>query len=304
MENATIFDATAGIIQATAKVTIKNLVEVMSLYEPGKDFTSDNFNVGDTPMAIQVYPNGQTAEHRGHMSIYLLNQGDADITVKAKFITDTCYWDINEEEMVVEPKVGMGLDRFLSHVECYDAYNDRDFVVTVTVEATSEVLKITGSQSSTGPKKFGVWEKVYSKMERTDFPLVFEGVEVPCHKHILSAASSVFEAMVENQHLEAIQSKANINLSGEVGQAFVRFIYTGELEESLLKEEAVPFLELADKYDVQELKDLAEAELLKQLNRKNMVKLVSIGDIFNSTKILEAALKMTKANMTWLRSQV
>ena len=51
MENATIFDATAGVM-VTAKVTIKNLVEVMSLYEPGKDFTSDNFNVGDTPMAI------------------------------------------------------------------------------------------------------------------------------------------------------------------------------------------------------------------------------------------------------------
>ena len=55
-------------------------------------------------------------------------------------------------------------------------------------------------------------------MERTDFTLVFDGVEVACHKHILSTASPVFEAMVENQHLEAIESKASIQLSEEVDE--------------------------------------------------------------------------------------
>ena len=35
-----------------------------------------------------------------------------------------------------------------------------------------------------------------------------------------------------------------------------------------------------------------------------MVRFLSIGDLFNAKKIFEAALKMTKANMTWLRSQV
>ena len=93
MENATVFDATAGIIQATAKVTIKNLVEVMSMYKPGKDFTSDTFNVGDTPMDILVYPNGAAEEHRGHVSIFLHNRGDADITVKATFMTDAFTWN-------------------------------------------------------------------------------------------------------------------------------------------------------------------------------------------------------------------
>ena len=49
---------------------------------------------------------------------------------------------------------------------------------------------------------------------------------------------------------------------------------------------------------------MAEAELLVQLNKNNMVKFLSIGDTFNATKIPEAAMKMTKANMTLLRSQV
>ena len=110
--------------------------------------------------------------------------------------------------------------------------------------------------------------------------------------------------MAQNQDLEAIERKANIELTEEIGQAFVKYIYTGKPEEDILKEEALAFLELGNKYDIQELKDFAEAELLVQLNKNNMVKFLSIGDTFNATKIFEAAMKMTKANMTLLRSQV
>ena len=72
----------------------------------------------------------------------------------------------------------------------------------------------------------------------------------------------------------------------------------------MLNNAAVVFLELGEEYDIVELKDLAEAELLKQLDKKNMVELVYIGDLFNAKKIFEAALKLTKSNMAWLRSQV
>ena len=47
-------------------------------------------------------------------------------------------------------------------------------------------------------------------MQRSDFTLVFNRAEVPCHKTVLAAASPVFEAMVESNHLEALESKANI----------------------------------------------------------------------------------------------
>ena len=102
MENSTVFDAAAGIIRATGKMTIKNLVEVMAMYKPGKHFTSDTFNVGDTPMQIRVYPNGETDGYRGYISIYLRNRGDADITVKATFYTDACSGDNDQEEFVIK----------------------------------------------------------------------------------------------------------------------------------------------------------------------------------------------------------
>ena len=57
-------------------------------------------------------------------------------------------------------------------------------------------------------------------------------------------------------------------------------------------------------YDLQKLKHKAEGELLVQLDKKNMVSFVSIGEILRAEKLFEAALKMTKTNMSWLRSQV
>ena len=89
-----------------------------------------------------------------------------------------------------------------------------------------------------------------------------------------------------------------------MGQAFVRFIYTGKLDENLLKEHAPSFLELGEMYDLQQMKHKAEEELLVQLDKKTMVRFVSIGEILRAEKLFEAALKMTKTNMSWLRSQV
>ena len=172
------------------------------------------------------------------------------------------------------------------------------------MEIPGKDLKIMGNEDAVVPKKHCVCKNLFEEMMDPNFSLVFQGAEVPCHKHVLAAASPVFKAMVLNQHLEAIESKADIELSEEVGRSFVKYLYTGQLEEDLLKEHAMAFLELGNKYMVQELKDLAEQEMLKQLDRKNMVKFVSIGDTFNASKIFKAALKMTKANMNWPHGQV
>ena len=189
---------------------------------------------------------------------------------------------------------------------CKVLFKEKDFVLTANVEIPGEGMKIAGKEYKALPEKYcvGLCKNLWEKRDTGDFALIFSGLEVPCHKNVLSAASPVFAAMVENEHLEAIENKANIEVSPEVGQAFIRFLYTGELEEGILKEEATVFLELGEKFDVQGLKDLAEDQMVKLLDRKNMVEFLSIGDMYNAGRILEAALRMTKSNITWLRSQV
>ena len=53
-----------------------------------------------------------------------------------------------------------------------------------------------------------------------------------------------------------------------------------ELEEAILKENVVAFLELGEKYQVEKLKELAEAKMLQLLHRDNMVDFLMAGDLF------------------------
>ena len=183
MEGVTLFSGKSGIIQKTEKLVIKDFPDVMSAYPPGKSVESDPFMVGDTSMSILVYPNGDRACNRGHVSIYLKNKSNQDISVKCQIITDVKNKELNYED-TVEANYWFGFPDFLTHAECEEAFKDKDFVVTAKVEMAGEMVKIVGSNSASAPKKtkFNVLENVYKRMERTDFMLVFDGEEeVPYH---------------------------------------------------------------------------------------------------------------------------
>ena len=84
----------------------------------------------------------------------------------------------------------------------------------------------------------------------------------------------------------------------------MQFIYSGKMQEGLLEEQPAAFLAMGEMFDLQELKELAEKELLIQLDKDNMLAMISLSELFRADKIFEAALKMTKVNMSWLRTQV
>ena len=67
MENHTVYARSAD-VQVTAKLTIKDFVEVMKTSKPGKCYASDTFMVGATPMAIKVYPNGSKDKYKGNVA--------------------------------------------------------------------------------------------------------------------------------------------------------------------------------------------------------------------------------------------
>ena len=304
MEFTTVFDAKSGVIEVTARLVIKNLVEVMEGFRVGKAIESDSFKVGETPMAIRVFVNGHVEECKGWVGIFLKNKSDADIKVKCKLITDVRTTRFGYEEAVPAGQ-SRGSPKMLTHDDCAEAYKDKDFVVTAKVEIPGEPIKIVGIESVLVQKeKLNIFETVYNNMEDSDFALVFAGEEVLCHKHILSAASPLFKALVRNKHKEAIEGKANIEFPPEVGRALVQFIYTGKMQEGLLEEQPAAFLAMGEMFNLQELKELAERELLIQLDRGNMLAMISLGELFRAHKIFEAALKLTKVNMSWLRTQV
>ena len=138
-------------------------------------------------------------------------------------------------------------------------------------------------------------ENIYKKMRDTDFALLCDDESIPCHKNILVGASSVFEATIGNKkNKEAEEGEVDMNISTEVGRAFVEFIYMAKLDKDILVKEAVSFLEQGDKYQISGLKELAEEEMMNQLSRENMVKLLAISDLYRAKELREAAIKFTK----------
>ena len=62
MENTTIVAGKSGIIETSARLVVKDFVEVMCRVRHGKCIESAPFMLGDTPLAIQVFPNGEADE--------------------------------------------------------------------------------------------------------------------------------------------------------------------------------------------------------------------------------------------------
>ena len=284
MEGVNVY-AKSGGHQATGKVVIKDFVELMAASKPKDCYPSAPFMVGDVPMIVDVYPNGSKDEHTGFVSIFLQRLGTDPIKGKCKFATDIRSYSFEYRWGRGDEWSEVGYSNFASHDQCMEEYQGKDFVVTAEVSSPGLGWKVLETKSPAAClKEFTVWEKVFTNMERSDFTLVFDGKEVACHKLILAAASPVLRALVENQHREAIESKANINISEDIGRAFVRYVYTGKLDEAILKDHAPAFLELGEMYDLQELKSTAEQELVGQLDLKSMVRLLSIGELLRLPK--------------------
>ena len=182
MEGVTIFAGKSGVIRGTGKLVIKDFLDVKSVYPPEKWVESDKFMVGEVPMTIQVFPNGDDEENKGTVSVFLANKSNEDVTVNCLFVTDE---QEAEFKMITishrDDANCYGFPDFLDHSECEAAFKDKDFIVTAKVEIAGEMTKLFGSShltSASKKRKFNVLEDVYKRMDLTDFTLVFEGKEV------------------------------------------------------------------------------------------------------------------------------
>ena len=95
---------------------IKNLVEVMEGFKPKMHIESEQFKIGDVPLLIEVSPNGVTDSYKGFVSVFLMNKGDVDISVKCELITDLITGEITYKDSM-KAGSGSGHYKFLTHAQ-------------------------------------------------------------------------------------------------------------------------------------------------------------------------------------------
>ncbi|XP_003749384.1 TD and POZ domain-containing protein 2-like [Rattus norvegicus] len=121
----------------------------------------------------------------------------------------------------------------------------------------------------------------------TDCSLVVAGQEFRAHKAILAGHSPVFRAMFEHEMQERLTNRIEFHdIHLQVFKEMMAFIYTGKAPHLHSHSMATGLLAAADMYDLQELKDMCEDSLCRNLSVKNAVPTLILADL-HSTKHLK-----------------
>ena len=131
-------------------VDIKNFKKKMKSLKPGCSIYSKEFHVQESRFLIDIYPNGNSHDEKGHVSVYLTNRSDGRVKARCNFtvgdynleLGDHYYQAYDSDD---ESDASWGIGTFVSHVRC----NKRDLLTpdgTFTLEADIEVLEqeVTG----------------------------------------------------------------------------------------------------------------------------------------------------------------
>jgi len=105
-----------------------------------------------------------------------------------------------------------------------------------------------------------------------DFTVVCEGREFKCHKVILASMSTVFKTMVLNdQFVEKQRNCVTIEkASADTVEAMLEFMSKGVVP-SDIEEKAIDLIDLADRYNLQDLIEICESSLVDNLTIENVV---------------------------------
>ena len=186
-----------------------------------------------------------------------------------------------------------GWSKFMTIQECRDVLIDGKLKIKVEIMLLKE--EVTNGS---------VDLKIFEDKSFTDFRVMCNGKSFPCHKVFLMARSSVFKTMIEGNMKEAKEGSVEIeDYTETVAENFVKFFYTGHVDEEILKENAVSFLDLGEKYDMAGLKTIAEQTMIANLDKENMLSLFQAGNLYRGKKIKAAAMIFIRQNRRSLVEQ-
>jgi len=135
-----------------------------------------------------------------------------------------------------------------------------------------------------------------SNKDSSDVTIKCDGKEFYCHQFILSARSPIFEAMLHVKMIE--QETGNIEIedfSKDVVEKMLAYIYGGVVPN--IDKDAKELLNIAEKYQLEQLKISLGEKLVSTLNKDNCIEYLAIGDVLHVNKLKEAALKFFRQNV-------
>jgi len=278
--------------------------------KPGRSIYSPDFHAeGDRKVKwyIQLFPNGDTEEHKGWISAFLHCRNGSDFlpSINAQFTITTAF---DEERKNVwsetmkksfgqnEPH-GMGhgwctdnLDEVLKSnffsLVCQIEYADSDPPTKVSVQL-SPSLSLTKEELTSSLSQN--LEQLFNNRKETDVSFIIKGKEIKAHKAILLARSPVFAAMMESGMKESIENRIKINdITPDTFEALLRFVYTDRVDLGRL--DVQDLLVAANKYMLPLLKLECQKNLSERLTTGNCAEMLALADLHNCVHLKKSAV--------------
>lgn len=124
-----------------------------------------------------------------------------------------------------------------------------------------------------------------------DMTFNVEDEKFTAHKNILAIRSTVFAAMFKNKMVEDLTSTVEINdIKPAIFQQMLNFIYKDRVEN--LDESAFELLYVAEKYQLEKLKNLCIRSLNVNLSLETVIKSFELADLYSIEKLKDKCLKL------------
>ncbi|KAH9375753.1 hypothetical protein HPB48_014637 [Haemaphysalis longicornis] len=263
----------------------------------------------DVKWCLDVYPNGNSENYKGFISVFLRLVECRDNEVDAKYTFSILDFEGNVANTCSSNQPNRfllggswGWSKFVSREALFEStsrflHSDSlTILCNVSVSAGKAVTvsgQNTASEVDVTVPSVQLSEDLGRLLQSEQFgDVVFNlgGRELRAHKNILVARCPVFASMFEHEMTESIQNRVDItDIDHEVFREMLRFIYTGRAPD--IDKFPMDLLVAADKYALERLKAMCERAVTSSLSEDNAAEVLVFSDMHSAHQLKAQALK-------------
>jgi len=136
---------------------------------------------------------------------------------------------------------------------------------------------------------------MFESAKFTDVTFLVQGEEIAAHKSVLASRSAYFEKMFDAEMQESATNRVEVtDVDPATFKAVLRFLYGGVMEEKEFKSLA-ELIVAADKYGIDDLKNICESTVRTRLQFENIVDALLLADMHNCASLLRDGKVLFKA---------
>ncbi|XP_044586117.1 BTB/POZ domain-containing protein At1g01640-like [Cotesia glomerata] len=197
--------------------------------------------------------------------------------------------------MSLEEIESTGYVKFVWQTKISDLMPKKIYSDQFRIENLENVAFTIGLEYASRTNTLTLWVKKSSLETASALIKVIVGnveAKVETHKVVLAAHSEVFEKMLQSEMKEAKDGEINIKgFHPEIILEMLHYCYKGVTKASQDPEVALQLLEVADIYQIIELKDICESTLMNNMSTDNVLDIIDAADDHNAVDLRKTAIK-------------